>query len=85
MNNIKVNGESLNRKWKIGAEQARHSLTGTWYGLLENFPAALCDPHGYVIFETREDYEKCPQLRHGVHLNVPNGISSIPGYVKKVD
>ena len=56
---------------------------------LERFPGALCDLHGYVRFDTEDEYVKCPQLLHpnsGVEnprLNVKRpGISSIPGYVK---
>ena len=34
-------GEEYNRKWGIGAKQARYHKDGHFYGLLERFPAAL--------------------------------------------
>lgn len=65
--------------------RVRHALyreTGTWFHLLERFPAALCDEKGYVIFETKADYLADCRLQHGVELTVPNGIASHPRYVK---
>ena len=78
----RITGEYLNRKWKLGARQTRFADLGSFYMPLDKFPGALCDPHGYFLFETKEVYEHSPYLCHGVRLNVPNGISSIPGYVK---
>ena len=51
-------GEEYNRKWGIGAKQARYHKDGHFYGLLERFPAALCDPQGYVLFQTKEEYQR---------------------------
>jgi hypothetical protein len=50
---------------------------------LERFPGAYFDYCGYVIFRTREDYEKCQYLDIGVRVNAHGGICNIPGYVKK--
>ena len=82
-------GESLNRNWKIGAKQARFAQDGMFYMPLDKFPGALCDPYGYVLFATEEDYIQCQQLRHpgseveNQRLNVESpGISNILGYVK---
>ena len=77
-----ITGRYLNRKWSIGAEHALYREDGCWYHHLRQFPGALCDAYGYIIFETEGVYKKCPQLRHGQQLNVSGGISSIPGYVK---
>ena len=77
-----ITGEYLNRKWKVGARQSRFAEGGSFYMPLERFPGAVCDLHGYILFETREDYEQCQSLQRGVRLNIPNGISSVPGYVK---
>ena len=85
----RITGEYLNRKWKIGGKQARFAEASRFYMPLERFPGALCDPCRYVLFDTKDEYVKCPQLRHpkpGVknpRLNVENpGISNISGYVK---
>ena len=75
-------GDQLLRKWEIPAKQARFHRDGIWYEQLTTFPAAFCDPDGYVLFETEEDYKTCPQLKLGKQVNVTGGISSIPGYTK---
>ena len=75
-------GEKLNEKWGVGATHALYSERGTWFHVLERFPGALFDAHGYVVFRTKHDYETCPQLRRGKELNVRDGISALPGYVK---
>lgn len=77
-----ASGDELREKWKIPASQARFHQDSTFYEHLTRFPAALCDRAGYVVFETELEYRSCPQLRIGEKINVPNGISSIPGYVK---
>ena len=84
-----IKGEDLNRKWQIGAKQCYYAVAGCFYMPLEKFPGALCDPCGYVLFDTEDEYMQCPQLRHpkpGVNtqrLNVEKpGISRILGYVK---
>ena len=81
-------GEEYNRKWGIGAKQARYHKDGHFYGLLERFPAALCDPQGYVLFQTKEEYQRRDPdyLALGEKkCNVRDraaGISGIPGYIK---
>src|ERR1700722_20631699 len=45
-------GRLLNQKWGIGARHALYHKDGHWYNNLERFPGALCDPRGYVKFET---------------------------------
>ena len=81
-------GEEYNRKWGIGAKQARYHKDGHFYGLLERFPAALCDPQGYVLFQTKEEYQRRDPDYLGLgekKCNVRDraaGISGIPGYIK---
>lgn len=81
-------GEEYNRKWGIGAKQARYHKDGHFYGLLERFPAALCDPQGYVLFQTKEEYQRLDPDYLGLgekKCNVRDraaGISGIPGYIK---
>jgi hypothetical protein len=74
----------LNEKWAIGATQARYSDDGHWYATLSSFPAALIDAHGYVRFETEQQYLNCPRLNIRKQISVRQpGISAIPGYVRK--
>ncbi|MDJ0607902.1 MAG: hypothetical protein QNJ67_02935 [Kiloniellales bacterium] len=76
-----IRGNELIRRWKIPVLQARFHRDGHYYEHLTKFPAAFCDPKGYVVFEDEETYRRSPYLRLGVQVNVePPGISSIPGY-----
>lgn len=75
-------GKALNEKWKIGVAHALYHKEGTWFNVLERFPGALCDPNGYVLFATKEEYKNSPHLKIGQRTNVPGGISSLPSYVR---
>lgn len=73
----------LNEAWGVGAAQARYSDDGHWYATLEHFPAALFDAHGYILFETEEEYRSSPHLHIGKQISIPKpGISAIPGYIR---
>lgn len=75
-------GKRLNRAWNVGAVQARYHEGGYWYAKLSQFPAALFDANGYVLFATASDYENTHQLRIGKQISIRKpGISAIPGYV----
>jgi hypothetical protein len=76
-----MTGSSLNDEWGIGAQHALYHREGTWYQNLTRFPGALCDPHGYVRFETEHAYLHSPYVRVTQETNVPGGISSLPDYV----
>jgi hypothetical protein len=83
MTGFKTNsGEHLLIEWKIPARQARYHKDGTWFMPLERFPGALCDPKGYIIFNSRHDYESAHYLEIGERLNVRQGICKLPGYVR---
>lgn len=78
-------GQELNEKWGVGAKHALYRKNGTWYHLLERFPGALFDAHGYVIFRSAAEIRKCPGIALGARanwLNVPRGIATLPGYVR---
>jgi len=75
--------EKLRRLWQIPAVQVRYHKDGTWFMPLDDFPAALCDCNGYVLFRTKREYEKSSFLAIGVRVNVVGGICRIPGYIEK--
>jgi hypothetical protein len=75
-------GPELNDKWHIGAQQAFFSSRGTWFHRLERFPGALCDPNGFVRFETEQEYLGCPSVAVGKETNVRKGICRLAGYVQ---
>ncbi len=75
-------GELLNDRWQIGARHALYHRDGTWYHQLTQFPGALCDPFGYVLFRTETEFRNCPQLSIDQDVNVNGHISQINGYVR---
>lgn len=75
-------GDLLNRRWKIGARHALYHKDGVWYHQLRYFPGALCDPQGYVLFQTESDFRKCPRLRIDQDVNVVGHISDLTSYVR---
>ncbi len=78
----RITGSLLNREWRIGARHTLYREDGRWYHRLERFPGALCDSGGYIVFKTQEDFQRCRYLSIGAEVNVPLGISAIPGYVR---
>jgi hypothetical protein len=78
-------GRELNKKWNVGAQHALYRKNGTWYHLIERFPGALFDEHGYIVFESKEAIENCPGVLVGKRanwLNVPEGIARLRDYVR---
>jgi 5-methylcytosine-specific restriction protein A len=75
-------GRDLNQRWSIGAAHALYHKNGTWFNVLERFPGALCDPQGYVLFATKQQFLDCPYLQVGARVNVHGTLSEIPGYVR---
>lgn len=80
-----ASGPQLIKRWNIPVHQARFHRDGVWYEHLFLFPAAFCDPEGYIVFETEDEYRNCQRLNLGKQVNVPGGISSILGYMKVDD
>ena len=78
-------GRELNKKWNVGAQHALYRKNGTWYHLIERFPGALFDEHGYIVFESKESVENRPGVlvsKRANWLNVPEGIAQLHGYVR---
>lgn len=75
-------GRRLNQEWHVGAKHALYHQDGTFYEHLREFPGALFDRNGYIVFPTEDAYLTAFGLHHGEKLNVPDGISSLHGYVK---
>lgn len=79
----KTNGRKLSKQWGVPVRHPLYHKDGNWYHLLTDFPAALFDPRGYVVFKTESDYRNCNALRITKAIHVNEGISTMPGYVKK--
>lgn len=78
-------GKKLNQEWGVNARHALYRENGTWYHHLQEFPGALFDANGYVLFKTKQDYLNCQYLQLGKQVSCPIGISAIPNYVQVKD
>jgi hypothetical protein len=75
-------GWRLNEEWHVGARQALFHKEGTFLMPLERFPGAFFDANGYILFRTPEEFYTNRYIQIGERVNVPEGISNIPGYCK---
>jgi hypothetical protein len=77
-------GERLNREWGVNAEHALYNEVGLGFEKLSNFPGALFDKKGFVLFQTEEEYREFIEkgfLNEGVKLTAHRGgIKNFPGY-----
>jgi hypothetical protein len=76
----RLSGKKLKEKWNIPARQVLYHQDGTFYENLREFPGALCDPNGYVLFSSKDEYNSSSYLHIGLKLNIPEGIFRMPGY-----
>ena len=72
-------GRELGKKWNIDA-RCYFSKSGEWYAPPLSFPLALCDPKGYVYFQNEADLKASPGVQVSARINIPDGISKLPGY-----
>ncbi len=77
-----ITGSYLNDFWDIGAEHALYHKDGNWYHQLKKFPGVLFDSHGYILFETADEFFNCASLHIRKDVRAPQGISSIKEYIK---
>jgi len=73
--------KELATRWGLSVRHALYRKTGNWYHQLNKFPGALLDGDGYVIFESEQAFNACPQLQVRKQVSAPKGIKAIPGYV----
>lgn len=78
----RVTGEGLNRAFNLGARHALYHKDGTFFERLVMFPGILCDPKGYVRFESEAQFLGDSSLNIGEKVNVPRGLWSHPRYTR---
>jgi hypothetical protein len=71
--------DELSEAFNLEVKQSRYSDWGNFYGLVQSYPCALWDRFGYIIFNNENEL-KIPGVSIGKRINVPKGISSLPGY-----
>jgi len=83
--NVRISGKLLNDLWNVGAKHALYRKDGKWHHILTDFPGALFNEHGYIRFESEEEFLSCEYLQIQQYVLVePDGIRNIPGYIKVI-
>ena len=70
----------LIRKWAIPVPYGLYSAWGNFFHVPRQYPAALIDLSGYVVFPDRASLD-CPGIRVAARVNIPAGIKSLFEYV----
>lgn len=74
--------QRLKKEWNVEVKHQLYSRNGTAYEKLKEFPGALFDQNGYIIFKTKEEYFRCPVVSINKKVSIHGGgISNIPGYI----
>jgi len=76
----RTTGEALNRRHHIGARHALFHKDGTFYERLARFPGVLCDPGGYVRYESESQFTSDEHINIGQKVNVHGSLSIHPRY-----
>jgi 5-methylcytosine-specific restriction protein A len=84
-NSNNITGKKLLDLWGVEASHALYRQDGKWYHNLKAFPGVLFDETGYLVFNTKEEYDSNPYLNRKKLLTVSIGISNIPGYVRVIE
>lgn len=76
----RMTGEHFNRQYQLGARHALYHRDGTFYERLTAFPGVLCDPLGFVRYDSEKQFLGDSWLHIGRKVNVPRGLYSHPRY-----
>lgn len=77
---VRITGETLKLKYKLDAKHALYHKDGTFYEQLRDFPGILCDDSGYVMYDSRAQFESDSQLNIGQKVNIYRGLAHHPRY-----
>ena len=73
-------GEQLRKEYSLPVHHCLYHKDGKFFERLTNFPGALCDPQGYLQYDTEAEFKNDPRLNIGKKVNVSGGISTHPKY-----
>ena len=75
-------GKKLRGAWSIPAMRVYFHQDGDFYEVPIEFPAALCDMNGCILFKSREEMTVTRGVSVTSKVHIPDGISSLDGYKK---
>jgi hypothetical protein len=82
---MSITGKLLAQKWNVNSKHSLYKKEGNWYHIIEDFPGAYFDDNGYVIFDSKSEYDNNPYLQIGETVHVKNGISKMPNYIRVIE
>jgi len=85
----RITAKKLKILWNVECSHQLYSRDGDWYHVLDYFPGALFDTNGFVIFETEEEFNRCPHI--SINREASNGkgivnvIGNYPQNIRKIN
>jgi len=70
--------QKICKEFNINVSEARYHVDGTWYNTLDNYPAALLDLYGYVIFNSENNLRSHADIKKKIHIS--RGIHNLNDY-----
>ncbi|MBN4064932.1 hypothetical protein JYU04_04270 [Dehalococcoides mccartyi] len=77
-----ASGRKLAVRENLKVTKAYYHWEGTWFQRVREFPVALFDKEGYVIFNSEREYLNHPDVEGSEKTNIPKGIASFSEYKK---
>ena len=77
-----ITGKRLIRAYAIPAKRAYFSRSSRIYEVPAIFPAALCDPNGYVLLSSHSLLRQSRELRMGAKIVIFGGLKCLKGYTR---
>ncbi len=75
-----ASGRKMAIRENLKVTKAYYHWEGTWFQRVHEFPVALFDRNGYVIFNTEREYLSHPDVGGSEKTNIPKGIASFRSY-----
>ena len=75
-------GLALLRRHPLKCKKGYFSKTGKPYQKPDVFPVALFDLNGYLMLNDDASMRSNAHINVGAQVNIPEGISRVPGYVR---
>jgi hypothetical protein len=72
--------KKLNGEFNLNMQDYHYSSDGTWYELINAYPAVLFDTYGYIIVTSENHLSHIAKITK--YINIPKGIHKLSEYVK---
>ena len=77
--------KQLSKLWGVICFDQKYHKDGDWYHVLNDFPGALFDRDGFVLFDTQAEFDRCKHLSIHYDTNSVHVIGYEPREIKKIE